>query len=348
VAPAALDDAARSRAVAASGQPWGLLTPVAATPDANNPVASASASRSIALIHALTLIGRELDNDIVLDDDRVSRRHAELRWERGRVELADYGSLNGTRVNQQAVRGRLPLRNGDLIEFGQHRYRLALQPGETQAAGALPERLEAPETLETRKTASASGSFALGAPVLQVTLIQGEVASGNGTTWPLAGPLTTIGRDPTCGVPLADSSISRLHAQITRQPAGHFIADLQSSNGVYLNGSRLSAPAQIFAGDVVALGDCLLRCEEVATQVRPAPAAPSAQGTPEAPAMGVQLTPPAVSASPTVAITPTGATGAPSFHMRISPTWNTHRTSRPRLAPPRLAPSPRPNDAPAD
>jgi pSer/pThr/pTyr-binding forkhead associated (FHA) protein len=287
------------------------------------------------------LIGRELDNDIVLDDDRVSRRHAELRWERGRVELADYGSLNGTRINQQAVRGRLPLRDGDLIELGHHRYRLALQPGETEAAGALPERLETLESLETRKTASASGAFALGAPVLQMTLIQGEVAPGQGIIWPLAGPITTIGRDPTCGIPLADSSISRLHAQMTRQPAGHFIADLQSSNGVYLNGSRLAAPAQIFAGDVVALGDCLLRCEEVATQARPTPAEPSA----DAPATGAQMAPPAVSASPTIAITPTGA---PSFQMRISPTWTTHRTSRPRLAPPRLAPSPRPKDAPAE
>ena len=114
VSPAALDDPARARAALADGQPWGLLTPLDAAADA-------SSARPIALIHALTLIGREQDNDIVLDDDdRVSRRHAELRWERGRVEFADYGSLNGTRINQQAVRGRLPLRDGDVIEPAQH------------------------------------------------------------------------------------------------------------------------------------------------------------------------------------------------------------------------------------
>jgi pSer/pThr/pTyr-binding forkhead associated (FHA) protein len=281
------------------------------------------------LTQALTLIGRELDNDIVLDDDRVSRRHAELRWERGRVELADYGSLNGTLVNQQAVRGRLPLRDGDTIDLGKHRYRLALQPSGT----AMASNASAP--LETRKTASASGSFALGAPLLRMSLIQGG-SGEQGAAWPLRAPVTTIGRDPTCGISLADSSISRIHAQITRQPAGHFVADLQSSNGVYLNGQRLTAPAQLFAGDIVALGDCLLRCEEVAGQPDATPTA--------SPAAGGHATPPEVSAAAPASLMPTGA---PSFHMRMAPTWNVRRDSRPRLAPPRLAPTPRQGEAPS-
>jgi len=348
ISPAALDDPARARAVSDGGQPWGALMPVVATPDA---AANISTPRPIALTHALTLIGREVDNDLVLDDDRVSRRHAELRWERGRVELADYGSLNGTRVNQQAVRGRLPLRDGDLIEFGRHHYRLALQPGgpgATQTADASA--AAALETPETRKTASVSGSFGLGTPLLQMTLLQGEGVPGQARTWPLAGPVTTIGRDPSCGIPLADTSISRIHAQITRQPAGHFIADLQSSNGVALNGSRLNAPTQLFAGDIVALGDCLLRCEEVAAQGRPTPAAAPASGaaaeagTPQ-PVAPADAAPDAVHASPTVAISPTGA---PSFHLRIAPGWSARRESRPRLAPPRLTPTPRQPGSPSD
>jgi pSer/pThr/pTyr-binding forkhead associated (FHA) protein len=347
ISPAALDDPARARAVSDGGQPWGALTPVAALPDAATNI---STPRPIALTHALTLIGRELDNDIVLDDDRVSRRHAELRWERGRVELGDYGSLNGTRVNQQAVRGRLPLRDGDLIEFGHHRYHLALQPDEPGAMRVADASAAAAlETPETRKTASISGAFGLGTPLLQMTLIQGEGVPGQAITWPLAGPVTTIGRDPSCGIPLADTSISRIHAQITRQPAGHFIADLQSSNGVTLNGSRLNAPTQLFAGDIVALGDCLLRCEEVAAQGRRTPAA-APMGTPAIEAGGQAVTPPdappdAVHASPTVAMSPTGA---PSFHLRIAPGWSARRESRPRLAPPRLAPTPRQPGSPSD
>lgn len=325
VSPAALDDPARMRAVSDGGRPWGLLAPVTNT-------LGAASGRPIELAHELTIIGREQDNDVVLDDERVSRRHAELRWERGRVELADYGSLNGTRVNQQAVRGRAPLRDGDVIEFGSHRYRLVLQPGAIQAEVAGD---DAPEQLQTRKTASASGAFSLGAPQLRMTLIQG--ASGEGKSWPLAGPLTTIGRDPTCGIILSDTSISRIHAQITRQPAGHFIADLQSSNGVTLNGERLTAPAQIFAGDVVTLGDCVLRCEEVssATRVTVGPPTPAeAQPQPAAPPASQAASQAASIAQPAE---------APSFHMRIAPEWVARRTSHPRLAPPRLTPAPRSN-----
>jgi pSer/pThr/pTyr-binding forkhead associated (FHA) protein len=294
-------------------------------------------ARPIALTQELTLIGRELDNDIVLDDDRVSRRHAELRWDHGRAELADYGSLNGTLINQQAARGRLLLRDGDIIEFGKHRYRFELQ-ADAGSAGAASPAGAAQEPVETRKTASISGSFALGHPLLRLALIQGEAngAEGQGAVWPLRGAVITIGRDPTCDVSLSDTAISRTHAQITRQPAGYFIADLQSSNGVYLNGERLTAPAQIFAGDIIALGDCLLRCEE---NSREATSAPPAGVTPPVAELDAQA-----SAAPTIALSPTGA---PAFHMRIAPEWASPHVSRPRLAPPRLTPTPRQDDAPA-
>ena len=48
-------------------------------------------------------IGRAPDNDLVLDDLSVSRRHAELRaLPDGRYEIADLGSHNGTYVNGQS------------------------------------------------------------------------------------------------------------------------------------------------------------------------------------------------------------------------------------------------------
>jgi pSer/pThr/pTyr-binding forkhead associated (FHA) protein len=332
VTPAALDDLARERAALPDGQPWGLLTPVDAAPDA-------SSAQPIALTHTLTLIGREQDNDIVLDDDRISRRHAELRWERGRVEFADYGSLNGTRVNQQAARGRMLLRDGDVIELGGRRYRLTIVASSTatpDGSPASPQPTIAPE-METRKTASASGSFALGAPALQVTLIQG--GDGRQASWPLAAPVTTIGRDPTCSVALADSSISRMHAQIARQPAGYFVSDLQSSNGVMVNGARLTAPTQIFAGDVIGLGDALLRCEQVPESL-PVNESP----TSKRPTAGPAPTTPNGDAAPASISQPAEA---PTFHLLIAPEWRASRASRPRLAPPRLAPTPRPDRPPA-
>ncbi len=48
-------------------------------------------------------IGRHLDNDIVLDDPRVSRRHAQLRAVRGRYIVFDLDSTGGTYVNDRRV-----------------------------------------------------------------------------------------------------------------------------------------------------------------------------------------------------------------------------------------------------
>ncbi|WP_437185981.1 FHA domain-containing protein [Planctomicrobium sp. SH668] len=62
-------------------------------------------------------IGREDDNDIQLNDERISRFHAKIQEEAGRVILTDLDSTNGTRVNGHPIRLRV-LRNGDLIMIG--------------------------------------------------------------------------------------------------------------------------------------------------------------------------------------------------------------------------------------
>jgi len=62
-------------------------------------------------------IGRGLDNTVVLDDPRVSRRHAQLRSMGGRWIVSDYQSTNGTFVNGMPV-GEHPLNSGDIVSLG--------------------------------------------------------------------------------------------------------------------------------------------------------------------------------------------------------------------------------------
>ncbi len=47
----------------------------------------------------ITSAGRHRDSDIYLDDDTVSRRHAEFRRQNGEFQIVDISSLNGTYVN---------------------------------------------------------------------------------------------------------------------------------------------------------------------------------------------------------------------------------------------------------
>ncbi len=53
----------------------------------------------VPLLHAVVRIGRRLENNIVIDDPRVSRFHAELRAVDGNYELLDLNSLGGTYIN---------------------------------------------------------------------------------------------------------------------------------------------------------------------------------------------------------------------------------------------------------
>ena len=69
-------------------------------------------------------IGRSPDNDLVLEDLEVSRRHAELRRRPdGTYEIADVGSNNGTYVNGRRITSRV-LTESDIIGIGHSTFRL--------------------------------------------------------------------------------------------------------------------------------------------------------------------------------------------------------------------------------
>ena len=64
------------------------------------------------------VLGRHLENDIVLNDTNVSRKHAEFVCAAGEVMVRDLGSTNGTKVNGVVVGGEQLLQHGDVINFG--------------------------------------------------------------------------------------------------------------------------------------------------------------------------------------------------------------------------------------
>ncbi len=73
-----------------------------------------------------TTIGRASDSDVILDDDTVSRQHALIREEQGRFTLHDRGSLDGTYLNRQKMRGAATLQDGDEIELGNTVFRFKI------------------------------------------------------------------------------------------------------------------------------------------------------------------------------------------------------------------------------
>ncbi len=71
----------------------------------------------ISITRSPVTIGRLSSNDIVLSDNNVSRRHAELRREGDRWVIVDLDSTNGTLVNGKLTREH-PLSDGDRLTFG--------------------------------------------------------------------------------------------------------------------------------------------------------------------------------------------------------------------------------------
>ena len=69
---------------------------------------------------AAVTIGRAAGNDVVLEDESVSRHHARLEWQEGVLYITDQGSTNGTQLNNVEITPHIqcPVKEGDVITIG--------------------------------------------------------------------------------------------------------------------------------------------------------------------------------------------------------------------------------------
>jgi DNA-binding NtrC family response regulator len=65
----------------------------------------------------------------------------------------------------------------------------------------------------------------------------------------------TIGRSPSCEIPILDGKVSRRHARVFLIEGKAMVEDLGSRNGTRVNGAKLKQPAPIQAGDKVQVGE---------------------------------------------------------------------------------------------
>jgi|YNPNPStandDraft_1061719.scaffolds.fasta_scaffold04766_3 ABC-type multidrug transport system ATPase subunit/pSer/pThr/pTyr-binding forkhead associated (FHA) protein len=166
-------------------------------------------------------VGRKTDNDIVLPHGYVSGHHGRLE-RRGDVwHYQDLNSTNGTFVNGKRVQ-EATLRDGDIIRIGD------LQGNSVsltfRAAGVEPVVQPAPSIVHM-------GLTTLGTQDVLV-----------------------IGRDPQSDIHIPEPTVSWRHARLERVPEGHILTDLNSTNGTFVNGRRITAPYLLRQGDEVQIG----------------------------------------------------------------------------------------------
>ena len=167
-------------------------------------------------------IGRGSANDIVLDEDGVNVFHADLKVEGDLVTLTDVGTPTGTSLNGTKLTGPAMLRAGDLISI----------------QGVELEVVEAESTASEGKTLVLSGTALL------------EIGPGGWAIVADSGPekgqviaikgKTSIGRALDCDISILEPGLSRQHAELDIVDNELIIRDLDSSNGTYLNGNKIS------------------------------------------------------------------------------------------------------------
>lgn len=93
------------------------------------------------------------------------------------------------------------------------------------------------------------------------TKLTGVSGLYTGHTFPLVGGESSVGRDNECQICLSnDPTVSRLHARIVLEDAGHTLNDEGSSNGSYVNGVLVSQ-CVLVPGDMIQLGSTQLKYE---------------------------------------------------------------------------------------
>ena len=94
----------------------------------------------------VTRLGRQLDNDIVFNEESVSRNHAEIRCDNGQYILHDLLSTSGTFVNSRRIE-RCLLNSGDLISLANVQFMFVNNNPRIVNASAHPTRSLPPEEL---------------------------------------------------------------------------------------------------------------------------------------------------------------------------------------------------------
>ncbi len=197
-------------------------------------------------------IGRLPENALALiEDERVSRRHAEVRYVDGTPLLYDPGSANGTLLNGRRVDSPIPLHAGDCIRVGQSE--IVYNPPSQAGAAAARLRLADDATWE--------------APLPR----EGGVLLGSG---------------PHATIPLPHESVAPEHATIQALFGDYILTDLGSGRRTLRNDQPVSGPVGLRAGDRLRLGayelvfECDVREQEVAATEAPSVAVALAQTPP--------------------------------------------------------------------
>ncbi|HEX3560502.1 MAG TPA: FHA domain-containing protein [Pyrinomonadaceae bacterium] len=198
----------------------------------------------------LIRLGRGADVEVMVEADAavVSRRHAEIRRANGQFVLFDLGSFNGTFYNKRRVRAPTQLFDGDFIQLG---------TGGPICIFHDPAHPPPPTTPPLPTIAVGAGSSAPqpqpGTGGVSLELVQTQAFDPK--------PVLNVGRGAANEIRLDGLQISDKHARLSREQGQVYVEDSGSTNGVYVNGTRIVAKTLLQTTDVVQIGPFLFETD---------------------------------------------------------------------------------------
>ncbi len=207
-------------------------------------------------------VGREQSCDICIDSKMISKKHAEISPGDGVLELKDLGSTNGTFVNGTRVQATF-LKSGDRLSFDQEMFWVKgkdrdedkTQVREALSADATRTRSAVGSNKETKAAVSGAPS-ASG----QSRLVVQKGKAGKKSFY-LTKQSMVLGRSSECDICIAEDTVSSRHANLGYTANGWEIEDLGSSNGIYINGKKISSKILV-PGDKITVGRIELHFED--------------------------------------------------------------------------------------
>jgi pSer/pThr/pTyr-binding forkhead associated (FHA) protein len=208
-------------------------------------------------------IGRDASAGVVVAENEVSRKHAEIVPVDAGYELRDY-SANGLFVNGARIERTQVLSRSDVIRVGTEEFRFYADvrpsvptPGPAVAVPVIRPLSSAATPIVSPAMSAGNGRSAIAVsdpPAAAVhreprpVLASLEVTNAGimkGKIYEIHVPLAHVGRGSHNDIVITDDSVSETHAKLQRRDDEWYVVDAGSTNGTYVGGQRLSAERRL-------------------------------------------------------------------------------------------------------
>ncbi|MEW5795838.1 MAG: FHA domain-containing protein [Candidatus Zixiibacteriota bacterium] len=204
-------------------------------------------------------IGRTNDNDIVLENRGVSRKHATIEFNNNAAVIMDNESLNGTFVNNRKISEEV-LRDEDTITIG--KYTLVYHT-ESKASDDKMTAMDGTMVLNTKKQKDLIEQDRVERQI--VAKFGGSVLIGEENAdfaeYKLDREVTTIGKAKFVHVRAKGFTLAGIQAKIVKEADGFYLANLGKSGKVSVNGEPTDR-AVLKNGDLIQVGKSIFKFVE--------------------------------------------------------------------------------------